>query len=399
VIPPTVALALYGSADDTGSTASHGIPTANLAYQALKWSSLGFMMAVVVLMVMSHLVRPRRVAPAAWLPVLLVGAVICIDLAGQREVSGAQVWALLIAGGCVFGRFSDAVGRVVGASTVLTAGCALLLGLQGSGLAGDWEHGGDKLLLGSSALAGPFSHPSMLGIALALGLPFLGYIQGVAVRLAGYGLVAVALLWSGSRTSMGAAVLGMGVYWVLRSDWVKTSLRRGALGCLLVASIVVPYFGFSNSFMTGRGEIWRVTTSSITDNALIGLGDESLLSGGYFSRMLNGFHPSSAHNMVLTEVVRAGIPAAVLLVVMMALLLSHTFATANEIRCVTSFLVAFFALATVEGITLDRLTGASGPWLVPLVFLLLSGGALAKGATDHWRVYFSDQRVVGVSVG
>lgn len=83
-----------------------------------------------------------------------------------------------------------------------------------------WDHG---------ILVGPYRTGNNLGLVLAVGLPFVLALPGRALRVAGTAVTALALAWTFSRTSIGAAVVGVAVAAVLAGLPRLTGARGGGL--------------------------------------------------------------------------------------------------------------------------------------------------------------------------
>ena len=158
----------------------------------------------------------------------------------------------------------------LGVLVVLTAFIAIGLGffMPEAGLLR--ESGGvvrertDKALLpGFGLLQGMFTSENNLGQYLSLGFAAVVLLPRWWLRLPGMAVVAFAIIWSSSRSSLLAtgATLAVGaVVWVLAElGWRRTASfgARVAIGVSLLVMCVLPLLRWDNAAFTARGQIWN----------------------------------------------------------------------------------------------------------------------------------------------
>ncbi|MDR0958970.1 MAG: O-antigen ligase family protein [Propionibacteriaceae bacterium] len=326
-----------------------------------------------------------------FLPLLFVGGVIAVSLIRGGIIGQPVFLALLVAFVCLFCRLSDAVWNTCGWLTVATAVLSLVLGLQGSGMASLWEYGNEKTLIGSSALAGPFQHPNSLGVILAVGLPCVVTIERPRLRAAGLAISAFALVWSGSRTSMFACLVGLVVAALCLTPQFRRWLPAIIMG-LLAGTASLPFLGLNDSAFTGRGYIWRVTLEAMSGqwihgpfgNWMLGVGEYVFLQQGIISRLIN-FIPVTGHSFLFTIMVQYGLVVAAVVVAMVFVwsqrLAPGTFRTTAATVTTAWFILTFVLVGSVESIPLEQV-GTLG-WLIPLCFLLTTTPAGPTSSAQH----------------
>lgn len=147
---------------------------------------------------------------------------------------------------------------------------------------------------------GLFYHKNIFGAVMALGLILSGHFLGQRRSLgrwAAFGLMAVLLWLSGSKTSLGMAVLALVVMAV-----IARAQRRVGGGMVLVALLLIltslclavvlaatlegaAPFAISDEFFTGRGLIWRSLLQLAEGHRWLGLGYQSVFQVGQDSAL------------------------------------------------------------------------------------------------------------------
>ncbi|MCI4658237.1 O-antigen ligase family protein [Cryobacterium zhongshanensis] len=153
---------------------------------------------------------------------------------------------------------------------------------------------GDKVYW-PTLLAGPYSHPNVLGLALSMGLPFVFLIHNRFALIVGILSTLFAVGWSGNRCSMLAAAIAILVFMLVR--W-RPETRLRPLAILAVGAYltcVIPVMTTDTADYSLRGQIWIESLKSWRDSPVFGHG-----SGFYFmiGQYSNSFGPTAfnGHN-------------------------------------------------------------------------------------------------------
>ena len=256
------------------------------------------------------------------------------------------------------------MGKVLAIATIGLAILSLLLALYGQlGLMNNWAYGAEKSVIPGAPLAGPFSHPNILGMSLALGLPFvLQYARSLA-RILGVALVLFALLWSGSRTGWGGAGAVLALASVRRC--VGGRGRRTVISLTLWVSggliIALPLIVDSPSSYTGRALIWMDTLSAISAGPLwTGFGPLSFDQTSILTTRI-GYASSHGHNLFVTYLGRGGLIAVVGLGIGLAVISWRIVRRLDAHYAPTLFLVSLMIMSIFEGtLEFTRVSGQSG---------------------------------------
>jgi hypothetical protein len=200
--------------------------------------------------------------------------------------------------------------------TIITAAGSLVLGIRSPDLvtlsnAGFIEK---VVFVDQAALAGPFSHPNTFGSVLALGLPSVLLISNRRVKVAGFALIAVAVGWSASRTSIGT-VLALLALLMLTRAYATGSVRRFVTRSGVVASVAVlcwlPLTATDASF-NYRGSVWAGSLVRWKADAWTGGGPNAFREQGRFSNYL-GEYAFHGHNLLMDALVVGGLAYVVVL--------------------------------------------------------------------------------------
>jgi O-antigen ligase len=212
-------------------------------------------------------------------------------------------------------RFADLapLGLLVGALALLSLAMGALtpdLGLYRS-VSGELVQP-EKLLLPWGVLVGPMTNGNNLGQLLSLGLPAVLLLRGRwplrLTALAIAGAVLVALLWTGSRSSMlasGGAVL-IALTLVLLPRGLRVAVAGAALFAAAAAVVLLPLVVTAPSAFTNRGQIWALSLAAVESSPFTGHGS------GYYGevgRLVNPL-PSTAyhgHNEFVQVLVTGGV--------------------------------------------------------------------------------------------
>lgn len=177
----------------------------------------------------------------------------------------------------------------------------------------------EKALIGDDLLAGPFPQSNILGLVLAVGIGFIFLMKHLTWRVIALVTVAIALVLSGSRTSIiavGAALVIALIAAPIRSKTASSCVYAiGALAAL-VTIVFLPLMTDDPETLSDRGSIWMLSR----DNWLSGLGH--FLSGNTlafygidseFAR-IHGSPVYHGHNEFVTVMTMTGIVSTLLLV-------------------------------------------------------------------------------------
>ena len=274
--------------------------------------SLAFL-AVAAVLVVRGLWR-RRVAHPGWL-VVVVAPLAAIALSGLVNGEPPQIiWlALPLAAVAIWLRPPKLpVLATIGFLTGITAAGSMLLALIRPDLAllsGDAA--GTKTVLVGGLLAGPYPHSNVLGLALALGLPFVLSIGNAVLRRGTLGVVLVALLWTGSRGSQVAAVVVLVTLLLIRRYPARTWLPALPLTIGLGLIVLVPLVTTDPDGFSRRGRIWQALLHRWAERPVLGRGP------GYFQREPGlaaalGGQFTHGHNLMVQLLIVGGLVTVVL---------------------------------------------------------------------------------------
>lgn len=220
----------------------------------------------------------------------------------------------------------------IGVLGAATAGVAMALAALRPDLA---------LLTGSAAgakswavgglLAGPYPHSNVLGLLLALSLPFAFALPRAWPRRSTLAVILVALVWTGARTSQLAVLVVLLTYglphWRLggrlerwgaaRARWLPV-LVGVPVTAGLALTVVTPLLTTDPAAFTERGRIWRALLDRWADRPLFGHGP------GYFERQPElaealGGRYTHGHNLLVHLLSVGGLLTVALVAVLLGL--------------------------------------------------------------------------------
>ncbi|MDG4765963.1 O-antigen ligase family protein [Solwaraspora sp. WMMD406] len=345
--------------------------------------------------------RPRLANPRWLLAVLApIVALTVADTLGGRPpglmdlalpVAALAIWALPPRP--VVLQLLGVLGGVTAAVSITLAAFRPDLGM----LSGDLAGAKDGFLGG--LLAGPLSHPNVLGISLALSVPFALTIAHRWVRWPTLAVTLFALYWTGSRTSQLATVMVVGGYLLVRVlsaprrpyplPWLLSVPRRRhllpwllsvpALGAVAL-TVVVPLVTTDPEAFTARGRIWSSVLSHWSDKPLWGWGlayfDRPELADELGSRYTH------AHNVMVHLLVVGGLVSTVLFGLLCVLAWRQALRLAAlGVPAAGLFLISFGYLAWLEASQLPTTLGGYAVWL-PLMLIVRLGCGWPGDATS-----------------
>jgi O-antigen ligase len=173
----------------------------------------------------------------------------------------------------------------------------------------------DKQILPGGLLIGTFTDSNNLGQFLVLGLPVIGLIPRRWVRIILMAATVYAIVWSSSRSSIGAALAGLVA--VLAMTAVPANGRRAlsllAVGTAAVVLIALPLLTMSDTAFTNRGAIWRAGIRAWSASPVDGWGSQYYSELAKYANGLGGlaFH---GHNQLVQTLVVGGLINVALLV-------------------------------------------------------------------------------------
>ncbi len=178
---------------------------------------------------------------------------------------------------------------------------------------------GEKAVSPLGILAGVLQTGNLLGLALAMGVASVLYVRRDRHRWAILALVALALVWSASRTSLVAVLAlvlaGLGLT-------LARSPRRFAsvwLPAVALVALVLPFVTRAPTAFTNRGGYWIAAVEAWRERPWFGHGADyfKLLATGEDNL---GGHAYHAHNQVMQVLVTGGLVlSAIALVVVVVL--------------------------------------------------------------------------------
>lgn len=178
-----------------------------------------------------------------------------------------------------------------------------------------------KQILPWGVLIGPFSDPNNLAQFLVLGLPAVALVPGWLRRALITCVTVTALVWTSSRSSLGAVAAGAVVSLVLAplQPVTRRTISRGLLMLSAGAMIAIPLLTNSDTAYTNRGYIWRKGLRTFADDPGLGHGSAWYSVSGKFVNALGqlAFH---GHNQFVHTLVTGGLVYLGLVGAMMAML-------------------------------------------------------------------------------
>lgn len=243
------------------------------------------------------------------------------------------------------------LGYLVGLTAVISLLMGALLPAKGifSSVAGE-VISPDKEILPWGVLVGPFTNGNNLGQFLALGAPAIALIPRRWVRLALGALTVLAIVWTSSRSSLAALVVGTVVALGLAAT--PRRARAGVAAAIVAAGVfVVAYLPLTttrNDAFTNRGYIWRASMGYWADQPWTGLGSQWYAQSAKYANNIGGtaYH---GHNQFVQLLVLGGIVNLVLFSLVLVLLLRAAAVSAAAGRVVpTAFLAMLCTAGTLE---------------------------------------------------
>jgi len=208
----------------------------------------------------------------------------------------------------------------------------------------------DKKILPLGILVGPLTSENNLGQALVLGLPLIGLSRNRMLKLAVVLLTVFAVVWTSSRSSIGAMAVGGGIALALQVPGRK--LRQVlAAGMLLAAGLVMialPVSTSSGTSFSNRGYIWITSLRAWSQHRVFGLGSRWFSTLAKYEEGLGGqaFH---GHNTFVQMVVMGGAVCLVLVGAMAVVSLGSAVRWVGRgVNAPAVLLGTFFVSATLE---------------------------------------------------
>ncbi|WP_309127648.1 O-antigen ligase family protein [Microbacterium sp.] len=265
-----------------------------------------------------------------------------------------------------------------------------------------WQQNDEKGFLGEDVLAGAFSQMNVLGIALAVLLPFALLLRTRTMRWTVMVASVLTLFLAASRTSLiaaGISVLVMLVLRVQKQAVARTATIWMAAGAVIVMVILLPLITDDRGAFTSRGAIWINTRGFAAESWATGHGLETFRFGGPLYQVTH-MPAAHAHNLFLHYVAMMGLLGLVTLVV---LVLPAVRAAANASSTRIAFagsVTAMLGLGIAE-VPL-RVETFDGPaWATWLVWFCLLFVALDDRGVhaDAWSARSQSSQRAGKDVG
>jgi O-antigen ligase len=208
----------------------------------------------------------------------------------------------------------------------------------------------DKEILSWGILVGVFTNGNNLGVFLVLAVPAVALLKHSVHRVGITALVGFCLLWTSSRSSLGAFAVMLGVFLVLAT--LRASGRGVASAVILLmtaaAIVAMPLTSRTNEAYTNRGYIWRTSLGNWSANPWMGAGSKWYDQIGQYVNALPGtaFH---GHNLFVHALVTGGIVYTALLALMILCLIYYAIVWAVRGESFpTAYLVCFLVSCTLE---------------------------------------------------
>lgn len=295
--------------------------------------------------------------------------------------------------------------RLIGYTTAALATVSVVAGLLLPAALFPESRESEKALIGNELLAGPLLHPNALGQTLVLGAPFLLLIPKRWIKVGGFLMVVVALLWASSRTALIAGVVGL----VFLTMFYFANRPKSYLGALAPIGLLLgwatilatgPYLVATSTAasFTERGIIWSSSLQYWDLNPLFGNGPRfyALIPTrtGIFGT--NAFH---GHNLGVHLLTTAGLfGAAALVILAIRCVYTATKFARRGNYAIATFPAVLIAVCWLE-VPTDLATFATLSWVVWVPLAVLARGPLPArdvgqevGAQPHAVVTSPERR-------
>jgi O-Antigen ligase len=277
------------------------------------------------------------------------------NVTSRALVDYATVGLIVLALWCL--RPSRALYRHVGRLVAILVVYSLIFGLADpagayytslSGAIGE----STKAFIGDNQLASVFGHSNTLGIAVALGIPFLFYLERRSVRVVVLTMAIWVVVWSASRTAVFAAGFAFVVILVIRHVPRKTALPIVWVISLVTFAMVfvLPLRTTDPDAFTRRGAIWVGSLAEAHQNTVFGQGPNWYFDIAQFDNEL-GAQASSGHNWFVSTLVLGGIVGLLLgalLVFRLLTAIANSSATLHAASTAYWYWITVIALSTLE---------------------------------------------------
>ena len=288
-------------------------------------------LGIVVVNLLRDPTRVRPVWPLACIALLFGAVSVSHLIASGGEIRSGSRMALLLALTLWSIQPSLRDLRVIGVAGLIVVGVSVaLLPSEKTWMPKTDVVLQEKAFIGSQLMAGPFGQSNVLGLVLAVALPFVFLFRRKFTRVASFLVIAFTLVLTGSRSSLigvGAALAIAGVAAVLRDRFLSgAAVVLGALG-LAVASLWLPLTTNDPQAFTQRGSIWMVsrrTWGRDDVTALFGNGLDYYGLGGRFAVFDHGSPTYHGHNEAVSLMTTSGAVSLIAFCVVLATALHRT---------------------------------------------------------------------------
>jgi O-antigen ligase len=265
------------------------------------------------------------------------------------------------------------LGAVTAAGSVLLAVVRPDLGLVSGTAAG--AKGGFV----GGLLAGPYPHSNVLGIALALSLPFALGVGNAVLRRASLVAIVVALVWTQARTSQAAAGIVLVTYLLMRRYPARAWLPALPALAGLALIVVVPLSTRDPLAFSRRGRIWQALLHRWAEHPVLGLGPDYFQRQPGLAKVLGGQF-THGHNLLVQLLVVGGLLALVLFAALLYLAWRQAAALARAGQpAPVLFLIALGQVSWLEASHLATTLAGHLTWL-PLFLIARLGPGLTGWA-------------------
>jgi O-antigen ligase len=233
----------------------------------------------------------------------------------------------------------------------------------------------EKQILPWGVLVGPFSDGNNYGQFLTLGLPAVALIRNRNSRVLLAVLITFTVLWTSSRSSLTAIVVGGLVFAVLgvSNPVTRRTLARVMVVVTAVVMVALPLVTTRDDAFTNRGYIWRISLDIWQRDPWFGYGSSWYSQIGQYVNSL----PSSAyhgHNQFVQTLVVGGVVYLLLTGAMFVVLVYFAGNWAlHNVAYPAVFMAMFHVSATMEvsfGVV-DRSFLIAVTWL-PMAFFVFA---------------------------
>lgn len=213
-----------------------------------------------------------------------------------------------------------------------------------------WQRDDEKGFFGEEVLAGPFSQMNVLGIALALLLPFSFTHKARWLKALTFLAMGTALVLTASRTSLiaaGISVLMMLVLRIQKSHTTRSLTYVVATVLVLMVVVALPLVTTNRAAFTARGGIWIDAREFTADSWELGHGLRTFAFGGPLYQVTHE-QAAHAHNLFLQYLAMLGVVGVLGLIILLRTMMNTAKRALGETVLLSGAVMVVIGLGIAE---------------------------------------------------